>query len=97
MQLGAGKELVNPVPADRIPLNTKADYHSSGFAFLILGLNYSIIVIDQSRFCLMSDVFVFSFGHDIDSVRHLLDQLSPRSWSLSMGEIKQIEGFCRQG
>ena len=45
----------------------------------------------------MSDVFVSYFGHDIDSVHPLLDQLSPRSWSLSMGEIKQIEGFCRQG
>ena len=42
--LDAGKELVNPVPADRIPSNTKADYHASAFAFLILGLNYSIIV-----------------------------------------------------
>ena len=42
--LNAGKELVNPVPADRIPSNTKADYHASAFAFLILGLNYSIIV-----------------------------------------------------
>ena len=83
----------------RILRGKVVDCHPSGFAFLILGLNYSIIVIDQSRFCLMSDVFVFvfSFGHDIDSVRHLLDKLSPRSWSLSMGEIKQIEGFCRQG